>query len=456
MSDASRDVRILVVEDDDDQRRLVAGILRGRGYLVVEAGGLEAARARLDDAPVDLVLSDWQLGDGDGEALLDHVREVQPGAAFVMVTAYGTIARAVEAIRRGADDYLPKPFERQALLLSIEKVLHSRRLEDENRRLTEELGERDRLVDLVGRAPSMQRLFRRVEKLAGTDATILVTGESGTGKELAARALHALSKRSAEPFVAINCAAIPEGLVEAELFGVEKGAFTGADRSRPGKIEQAHGGTLFLDEIGELPLSTQPKLLRVLQESRLTRVGDTRERAVDVRIIAATHRDLREEVREGRFREDLFYRLNVVPLDMPPLRDRREDIPRLVEHFVQRAERRHGVRVRPFPASVTKRLLDHSWPGNVRELSNTVERLVLLAEEGHASAEDLPEALLGGQGTGNGRFRLPAGGLAWDEHERDCLRQALDQSNGNRAQAARLLQLSYKAFLYRLEKFDLG
>ena len=447
--------RILVVEDDDDQRSLVSSILRSQKYLVAEAASLAAAHGELNRSPLDLVLSDWQLPDGTGNELIREVRRDHPGVAFVVVTAYGTIARAVEAIHLGADDYLSKPFERQALLLAIEKVLRSRRLEDENRRLTEALGERDRLVDLVGSAPSMQRLFRQVEKLAGTSATVLLTGESGTGKELAARALHALSRRAEAPFVAVNCAAIPEGLLESEFFGVEKGAFTGADRSRPGNFEAAHGGTLFLDEVGELPMNIQPKLLRVLQEGRYTRVGDHRERSTDVRIIAATNRDLGSEVEEGRFRQDLYYRLNVVPLRMPALRERREDIPRLVEHFAGRAARRHGVQVRPFPSPVLKRLLDHGWPGNVRELGNAVERLVLLADDGRVSTEDLPEEM-NQPLRGIDNFRLPPEGLSWEAHEHSCLHQALERASGNRAQAARLLGLPYKAFLYRLEKYGLA
>jgi two-component system NtrC family response regulator len=450
------DNRILVVEDDADQRSLLANILRSRDYLVAEAESLAAARAELERSPVDLVLSDWKLPDGDGNELLKEVRRDHPATAFVTATAYGTIARAVTAIRLGADDYLVKPFERQSLLLAIEKVLRSRRLEDENRRLQEELGERDRLVDLVGSAPSMQRLFRQVEKLAVTDATILLTGESGTGKELAARALHTLSRRAEQPFVALNCAAIPEGLMEAECFGVEKGAYTSADRSRAGKFEAADGGTLFLDEVGELPSAIQPKLLRVLQEGRFHRVGGNREIETDVRLIAATNRDLAVEVEKGRFREDLYYRLDVVPLRMPPLRERREDLPRLVEHFAHRAARRHGVAVRPFSAAVMKRLLDHPWPGNVRELGNAVERLVLLSEDGRASADDLPDAMTANAGNrADGGFQLPPSGISWDEHEKSCLRQALDHAAGNRAQAARLLDLPYKAFLYRLEKHGL-
>ncbi len=449
------EIRVLVVEDDDDQRRLVASILASRHYLVAEAGSLAEARARLETSPVDLVLSDWKLPDGDGTELLAEVRATLPEVAFITVTAYGTIARAVEAIRQGADDYLAKPFERQALLLAIDKVLRARRLEDENRRLAEELGDRDRLVDLVGAAPSMQRLFRRVEKLAATDATILLTGESGTGKELAARALHALSRRAERPFVAVNCAAIPEGLLESEFFGARKGAYTGADRDRQGNFEAAAGGSLFLDEVGELPPAIQPKLLRVLQEGRYTPVGGTRERASDARILAATNRDLTAEVEAGRFREDLFYRLNVVPLAMPPLRERREDIPVLVEHFAARAARRHGVKVAPFGGRLMKRLLDHPWPGNVRELGNVVERLVLLAEDGRAAAGDLPEEMTRRPGVADG-FRLPPSGISWDRHERSCLAQALEHAGGNRAQAARLLDLPYKAFLYRLEKHGLG
>ncbi|KAA0253764.1 MAG: sigma-54-dependent Fis family transcriptional regulator [Acidobacteria bacterium] len=448
------EARLLVVEDDLDQRRLVASLLRAEGYDVAEAGSVPAALEELARSRVDLVLSDWKLPGRDGLELLSEVKERFPGTAFVLVTAYGTISHAVRAVRAGADDYLTKPFEKAALLLGLERTLKARRLADENRRLAEEVRERDRLVDLVGRSPSMQALYRRVEKLAGTEATILLTGESGTGKELAARALHALSKRSAGPFVAVNCAAIPETLVESEFFGAEKGAFTGAERTRPGKFEAARSGTLFLDEVGELPLPLQPKLLRALQESAVTRVGGTAEVQTDVRIVAATNRDLRGEVAAGRFREDLYYRLNVVSVGMPPLRDRREDVPLLVEHFVARAERRHGTRVRPFPASVLRRLVDYPWPGNVRELANAVERLVLLSEDGQVDPADLPDVPPGR--SGGGGFRLPPEGISWEEHEKECLRQALDLAAGNRTRAARLLALPYKAFLYRLEKHGLA
>ncbi len=447
--------RILVVEDDPDQRRLVSGILKGEGYVVAEAGSAEDALEELSRSPVDLVLSDWKLPAKDGMQLLAEVKARHSETAFMMATAYGTISHAVRAIRAGADDYLTKPFERQALILALERTLRSRELAEENRRLSEELAERDRLVDLVGASPSMTQLFRKVEKLAGTAATILITGESGTGKELAARALHELSRRRSFPFVGVNCAAIPETLIEAEFFGSERGAFTGADKTRKGKFEAAHLGTLFLDEVGELPLPLQPKLLRVLQEGSLSHIGGTAEIAIDVRILAATNRDLAAEVQAGRFREDLYYRLNVVSVTMPPLRQRREDIPLLTSHFVKRACRRHGVRIDPFSPTLLKRLVDHSWPGNVRELANAVERLVLLAEDGKASLDDLPDALAA-KPAGNGGFRLPPGGLSWEEHEKACLRQAMELAAGNRTRAAKLLDLPYKAFLYRLEKHGLA
>ncbi len=449
------DERLLVVEDELDQRRLLAGLLAAEGYSVAEAGSLAEAARELARAPIDLVISDWRLPDGDGGELLARVRASYPEMGFVMVTAYGTIARAVAAIRAGADDYLAKPFEAQALKLAIDRTLARRRLERENQRLAAEIGERDQLVDLIGRSPAMHTLFARVERLAGTQATILLTGESGTGKELAARALHQLSTRREKPFVAVNCAAIPEGLLEAEFFGVERGAYTGADRMRVGRFEAAADGTIFLDEIGELPLLLQPKLLRVLQEGKITRVGSSAEIPVDVRVVAATNRELLAEIAAGRFRQDLYYRLNVVPLALPPLRERREDIALLAEHFAARAARRHGLAQARFPAVVRKALIEYAWPGNVRELANVVERLTLLSEGGEVRLEDLPPELAG-KPQGEGGFRLPAQGLSWEAHEREALRQALELSGGNRARAARLLDLPYKAFLYRLEKHGLA
>jgi len=448
--------RLLLVEDEPAQRKLVAGILRGEGYRVVESGSVEEALEILEKQPVDNVHSDWKLPGKSGFDLLVEVRARYQHIAFIMVTAYGSIDRAVKAVRMGSDDFLTKPFVRESLLLSIERACKARELLDENRRLNEALTERDHLVNLVGRAPNMQKLFRRVEKIATTDATVLLIGESGTGKELTARAIHTLSRRSEKSFIAVNCAAIPEGLLESEFFGAERGAYTGADKLRIGKFEAAHGGTLFLDEIGELPLSIQPKLLRALQEGSFSRVGSALETRVDIRILAATNRDLNAEVAAGRFREDLFYRLNVVPIELPPLRQRREDIPILVNHFLESNARKHGIKVQKLPSRVLRHLVDFHWPGNARELANVVERLILLSDNGQIDGEDLPPEILGKtmQHT-HASFTIPPGGMTWETHERDCLRQALQMAGGNRRRAARLLGLNYKAFLYRLEKHEL-
>lgn len=446
---------ILLVEDDPTQRRLVANLLGTAGHRVHAAATLADAFAALDALPaLELVLSDFKLPDGDGLILLDRVRDAHPGVARVLMTAYGSIEHAVEAIRRGADDYLTKPFERQALLLVIDKALRTRALREENRKLSDAIEQRERLVDLVGATPAMQKLYRRIERLAPTDATVLVTGESGTGKELVARALHKLSRRAAAPFIAVNCAAIPEGLVEAEFFGAERGAYTGATAARPGLFEQADGGTLFLDELGELPPALQPKLLRVLQEGRLTRVGGRGEIAVDVRVLAATNRDLRAEIDAGRFREDLYYRLAVVTLALPPLRERREDIPLLVPHLAQAAARRHRLPAQKFSSDVLAALMDRDWPGNVRELAHVVERLLLLGEDD----EDADPAYLPPQPASapSPAWRLPEAGIDFSVWERELLRQALDLARGNRTRAARLLNLPYKAFLYRIEKHGLA
>ncbi|MEM9182693.1 MAG: sigma-54 dependent transcriptional regulator [Pseudomonadota bacterium] len=446
---------VLVVEDEPAQRQLMTDILTDLGLTVTQAASQAAALAAGQAEAPQLIISDWKLESGDGLSLLRELRDSGVDSSFIMVTAYGSIAHAMEAIRAGADDYLSKPFERQALLLAVERTLRARNLQAENQRLAEEVGERDRLVDLVGKAPGMQRLYRRIEKIADTQASVLIGGESGTGKELAARAIHTLSGRNDGPFVAVNCGAIPEGLMEAEFLGAEKGAYTGAHQRRIGKFEAAGGGTLFLDEVGELPLAIQPKLLRALQEGRVTRVGGNSEIHTDVRIIAATNRDLEEEVASGRFREDLYYRLNVVPIEMPPLRERREDISALIDHFVARTARQHHLEPAAIPRSVRRRLVDHYWPGNVRELGNVVERLILLADDSEVTADDLPASFRSSAPAGSG-FTLPPEGVNWEALEHAALSQALTMASGNRARAAKLLGLSYKAFLYRLGKHGLG
>ncbi len=442
-------IRILLVEDEHDQRLLVTNILTRAGYQVIDSESVTGAKQLLQKQPIDLIFSDWKLQNESGLDLLDFVLESHPETAFILATGHGSIAHAVDSIRAGADDYLVKPYQKQTLLFAVERVAKARQLLAQNKSLTKALTERERLVDLVGRAPCMQKLYNKIERLADTRATVLISGESGTGKELAARALHQLSVRANKPFVAVNCSAIPETLAEAEFFGAEKGSYTGAVKRKIGKFEYASGGTLFLDEIGELPLSLQPKLLRLIQEGRFTRIGGNQEIDVDVRIVAATNRNLEEEVKHGRFREDLFYRLNVVPIEMPPLRYRKEDIPALVSHFSQVASRRHQIEAIAFSSSLLKSLMQYPWPGNVRELGNVIERMVLMSEAGNASVDDLPSI---SQSDTETQFKLPTTGISWERHQKNCIEQAMELASGNRTQAAKLLGMNYKAFVYRLDK----
>jgi len=450
MSGAPR-ARLLVVEDEVAQRAIIAEILRSRGFLVTDAASVDAALTHLASELPDLIVSDWKMPGRSGGELLDEVRARELPCAFIVMTAYGSIAHAVEAMHRGADDYLAKPFEREALLLTVERALRARRLEEENRRLRRAQSERDAYGEIRGRAPVMQRLYQTLDKVAPTDATVLLIGESGTGKELLARTLHTHSRRAPGPFVAVNCAAIPETLMESELFGHERGAFTGAERRRAGRFEEADGGTLFLDEIASMPLPLQAAVLRVLQEKRFTRVGGTGEASCDVRIVAASNRDLPSMVASGAFRDDLYYRLNVVAMRVPALRERREDVPLLAAALLERAAQRHGMTLAPLPPTVLRPLLAYPWPGNVRELANVIERLVVLAEGATVSANDLPDEVRHPAAT-TSTITLPAAGLEWDAMEADLIRQALERSAGNRAAAAKLLGLGYKAFLYRLEK----
>lgn len=441
---------VLVVEDDSQQRQLICQLLRAAGYQLHAADSVEQAILLLKQhQDIVLVFSDWKLGAGNGLQLLQYVRSQLPELGFVVATAYGSVSHAVEAIQAGADDYLAKPFKRQELLLAVAKGLNARTLRRQNRQLSEQLGEQRQLVELIGNAPCMQQLFSRINRVSNSNATVLISGESGTGKELAARALHQLSSRSKAAFIAINCGAIPEQLAEAELFGSEKGAFTGATSSKAGKFEAANGGTVFLDEVAELPLALQAKLLRLLQEGKVTRLGSHQEVALDIRLIAASHQDLTLAVQQGRFREDLFYRLNVVPVHMPPLRERREDIPRLIQHFLQLNQQRYQLPAVQLSKEALKQLMDYHWPGNVRELANCIERFTLLGDE-----QELQQALAAPVSAGC--FRLPQQGLNWQQHEQDCLHQALQLAQGNKAQAAKLLQLPYKTLLYRLEKYQLS
>ncbi len=372
--------RVLIVEDEAAIRLALSGLLRREGYDVEQADAGEAAIARLRADAFDLVLTDLALGAGaSGMDVLRAVKEFQPETPVVMITAHGSEKIAVEAMKAGASDYVPKPFDNDEIRLVLRRALERTRLERENRILRERIDRDWRFENLIGSGAAMAQVFETVRKVAETDLTVLVRGESGTGKELVAQALHQRSSRRARPFIAVNCAAISRELVESELFGHEKGAFTGADARRVGKFEAAHGGTIFLDEIGDMPSATQAKVLRVLQERKLERVGGNRPVEVDVRVVAATHRDLEREVRAGGFREDLYYRLKVVEVEVPALRERPEDVPALVNHFLDEVSRRLERPKMPIAPDALARLARHPWPGNVRELRNVVEQAAVLA-----------------------------------------------------------------------------
>ena len=456
--DVAPRARLLVVDDEEPQRVMLANILGRAGFQVVTAADGGEALARLKDAPFDLMLTDQRMPSMDGLELLERVRRTRQELPIILMTAYGTVSTAVEAMKRGASDYLTKPFERDELLVVVEKAIRHRRLEDEVVSLRGALRERYRLHNLVGGAPSMQAVFALIERVSVTDVPVLITGGSGTGKELVARAVHQNSGRVNGPFVALNCAAVPEALLESEFFGHERGAFTGATRAHEGRFEQASGGTLFLDEIGAMRVDLQAKLLRAIQEGEVQRLGSTVTRKVDVRILAASCEDLEQAIRNRTFREDLYYRLNVVPVVLPPLRDRLEDLPMLVDLFVSRAAKkfgREGISVAP---GVMDRLQQHTWPGNVRELENCIERMVVLARDDRLTADDLPSGVgipvevsfenLDG-------FELPPGGIRLPELEKHLIQQALRRTRGHLRPAARLLGISYKTLQYRLRKHDL-
>lgn len=452
---AQKKTKILLIEDENEQRDLIQAILESENYSVtgVENGELGVQQFKCND--FDLVISDWKLPGISGEEVLQQLKHHSPQTGFILITAHSDASHAINIIRAGADDYLPKPFDKNSLLFTISKLIYTQNLENENSELKVQSKHRGKLLDMIGNSSAMNRLFARIEKAAPTNATILITGESGTGKELAARAIHQLSNRKSQKFLPINCAAIPEALAESELFGAEKGSYTGANQTRKGKLEAANHGTIFLDEIGELPLILQSKLLRFLQEGKINRVGSNEELALNVRVVTATNRDLREEVKQGNFREDLYYRLNVIPVVIPPLRHRQDDLAPLITHFIQHFTKSHQIVEKKLSPAALKSLLAYSWPGNVRQLRNSIERLVLLSFEDLITIQDVEELELNQQSSDKD-FLLPAQGIKWEEHEKDCLLQALSHTNNNRSQAAKLLGLNYKAFLYRLEKHHLN
>ncbi len=447
----AKKAKILVVDDEASARSGLGKLLEQEGYQVVQAAdGREALEAIADEAP-ELIITDLKMPVMDGMELLAQLRERNVQTPAIVATAFGEVSSAVAAMRAGAEDYLTKPIDFDAMLLVVERTLARSELRAEAENLRRQLRARDKdgLEGLLGASPAMQRVYHMVKQVAPARATVLITGESGTGKGEVARALHALSPRASASFVSLQCAALAESLLESELFGHEKGAFTGADKRRIGRIEQANGGTLFLDEIGEIPLATQVKLLRVLQERSFERVGGNETIKVDVRVVAATNKDLAGEVREKRFREDLYYRLNVVHIDMPPLRQRGNDIVLLAEHFLRRFAQENNRRIDGFDDAARAKLVAHRWPGNVRELENAVERAVVFTEGEQVEAAALP--FDAAPATIEGGPRIPGATMA--ELEKHAILATLDAFNGSTSKAAEMLDISARTIQYRLHEY---
>lgn len=448
--------RILIAEDDATQREIIEDILSQDGY---EVNAVESAPAALEAVEADsynILLTDLRMPGMDGLELLRRVKGVQPDVEVIVMTAYATVSTAVTAMKEGATDYLAKPFDKDELLVVVTKTAERMKLRRENRQLRELVTQASSLGNIIGESESMQAVFQIAQRAVPINSTVLITGESGTGKELVAQYIHFAGPRKEEPFIVVNCAAIPDTLVESELFGHEKGAFTGADASRQGKFEVANGGTIFLDEIGDMRLESQAKLLRVLQDGVVERVGATQTRQVDVRVIAATNQNLRERVDEGAFREDLYFRLEVLPIRMPPLRERARDLPLLIAHFREKLGQRLGRPAPGFSPDAVAAMRAYAWPGNVRELENTLEQLFILSDSETITASDLPAKLQDQAHGASGGFSLPPDGVVLEDLEYELIRQALDRSGGQIKEAAQLLGVSYKTLQYRLKKHDIS
>ena len=452
--------RILVVDDEVNARAALLELLRDEGYVVESAADAFKALGKVPDFAPDLVLTDLKMPGMDGLQLLGKLREADADLPVIVMTAFGEVETAVRAMRSGARDYLAKPVNVGELSVVVARELEQRRLRAETGLLRARLAEKYSFENIIGSSAPMQAVFKTVAQIAPSRASVLITGESGTGKELLAHALHACSPRADGPFVAINCAAIPESLLESELFGHERGAFTGAVRSRAGLFEQAHGGTLLLDEIGDMPPHLQTRLLRVLEDGRVRRIGGSHDLAVDVRLVAATAQRLDAAVAEGRFREDLFYRLNVLHIPIPPLRERREDLPLLAEALVTRASERLGRPVPSLSPEAMAVLVRHDWPGNVRQLENALERAVILAAGLEIRPEDLPPEIRAWTVQPR-RLSEPDASESLSIKvrtavlERELIGLALARTGGNRSQAARLLEISYKALVYKIREYGI-
>jgi two-component system response regulator PilR (NtrC family) len=450
--------RILVVDDERSMREFLEIFFRREGFEVSTAPDVRTAVACLENDDVDVVITDMQMPEGSGLDVLHAAREAAPDAVVIVITAFASTDSAIAAMKEGAYDYITKPFKVDEIRLVVEKALEKKLLARENRQLRTELRSKVKHRNIIGSSEPMQRIFDLIAQVAGTKTNVLIAGESGTGKELVARAIHDQSDRGDQPFVALNCGAIPENLLESELFGHMKGSFTGAFQSKEGLFEAADHGTLFLDEIGELPLSLQVKLLRVIQEKTIRRVGGNSDRAIDVRLVSATNRKLEDEVAAGRFREDLYYRLNVIQISLPSLRERLDDIPLLVNHFIEKFSGELGKPIDGMDDEALEALTGYAFPGNVRELENIVERAVALARDRVIPFDSLPPTVTRSRAQGDAPLIPPEGvklESLVDEYERKLLGEALRESGGVKKRAARLLGISFRSFRYRLEKLGL-
>lgn len=449
--------KILIADDDDSLRRVLEFQLQEAGYATRTAENGARALEIFTAEAFDCLITDWRMPQMSGAELLQRAGATDSEVPIVVITAFGDVETAVEAMRGGAFDFITKPFDRRAILLTVEKALKYGAALAENRRLRRIVHEDFRLESVVGNSEKMRQVFSLVERVAQTDVTVLIEGESGTGKELIAKGIHFSGARRDKPFIAVNCAAIPETLIEAELFGYKKGAFTGATQESKGKFEEASGGTLFLDEISAMPLPLQTRLLRVLQEQEITRLGENAARKINVRIIAATNENLTELIKQNEFREDLYYRLAVVPVNLPPLRERREDIPLLTEHFLKKSAVKHSVREPKIEREVFGAFFNYAWMGNVRELENVVERMVVLASDEILSLKDVPENIKNLESSsGNLWFSLPSDPINLESIEIEIIREALNRFDSNQSQTARYLGITRSALIYRMQKYDLS
>lgn len=447
---------ILLADDDANLRRVLEFQLQEAGYKIQTASdGAQALEIFAGD-DFDCVITDLRMPKLSGLEFLEKIKATNSEIPVIVITAFGEVETAVAAMKAGAYDYINKPFNRDEILLTLERALNFSQTKNENRQLREIVDKEFRLENVIGDSPPMRTVLNLVGRVSRSDATVLISGESGTGKELIAKGIHFSGKRKDKPFIAINCAAIPESLIEAELFGYKRGSFTGASQDTKGKFETANGGTLFLDEISQMPLALQPKLLRVLQEQEITRVGESTPRKIDVRIVAATNQNLEKIVEQRNFREDLYFRLAVVPVNLPPLRMRREDIPLLINHFFNRAKAKHDFPNLKITREVINILSNYLFPGNVRELENLIERMVVLSDENALTLDDVPDYISKPlQVFGNVKFELPSENISLDDVEREIIRYALEMHHGNQSQTARYLGITRSALIYRMEKHNL-